>query len=164
LEPCDSVPPNWWVRSAADTALSTITDGTSVMIKFGRDTRPLHIDCLAHAVYLCVCDVLHKEKRKSGDCADQNNVARDTEEEESDEAKSETAADKLVDELPTVVLDSEFRTIVAKIRKTVRMKLFTCLQCAMMTICNLKTLLLLEKRKLFSLIAKLDGIVFSNTS
>jgi len=107
-----------------DTVIvSTITDGASVVMKFGRDTRPLHIVCLAHAIHFCVCDVLYKEKRKNYDCNDQNNIARDTEEEESDEAESETAEDNLVDESPIVVLHSEFRTIVAKIRKTV--KLFT---------------------------------------
>ena len=107
-----------------DTVIvSTVTDGASVVMKFGRDTRPLHIACLAHAIHFCVCDVLYKEKRKNNDCNDQNNTARDTEEEESNEAESETAEDNLVDEQPIVVLHSEFRTIVAKIRKTV--KLFT---------------------------------------
>jgi len=90
--------------------VSTTTDRASVMIKFGRDTRPLHIACLAHAIHLCVCDVLYKENLKNNDCNNQNNIARETEEEESDEAESETAEDNLVDELPLVVLDSEFQT------------------------------------------------------
>ena len=86
--------------------MSTITDGASVMMKFGRDTRPLHIACLAHAIHLCVCDVLCKEKRKKTGCNDQNSIAREIEEKESDEAESETAEDNLVDEQPIVVLDS----------------------------------------------------------
>jgi len=73
--------------------------------------------------FICVFVMYHTEKRKNNDYDDQNNIARETEEEESDEAESETAEDNLVDEQPIVVLDSEFQTIVAKIRKTV--KLFT---------------------------------------
>ena len=41
--------------------VSTITDGASVMMKFGRLTKSLHISCLAHATRLCICDVLYKK-------------------------------------------------------------------------------------------------------
>ena len=40
---------------------ATITDGASVMMKFGRITNPIHVTCLAHAVHLSICDVLYKK-------------------------------------------------------------------------------------------------------
>ena len=41
--------------------VATITDGASLMIKFGKDTYPEHVTCYAHAIYLMVCDVLYKK-------------------------------------------------------------------------------------------------------
>ena len=34
--------------------VATITDGASVMMKVGRETCPLHIACLSHAIHLCI--------------------------------------------------------------------------------------------------------------
>lgn len=53
-----------YALSANDDIVSTITDGASIMMKFGRETMPLHIPCLAHAIHLSVCDVFYKEKPK----------------------------------------------------------------------------------------------------
>ena len=41
--------------------VATITDGASLMVKFGRDTCPEHVTCYAHAIHLAVCDVLYKK-------------------------------------------------------------------------------------------------------
>ena len=47
-----------YALSLNDDIMSTITDGESIMIKFLSETEPLHFSCLAHAIYLSVCDVL----------------------------------------------------------------------------------------------------------
>ena len=90
------------------------------MMKVGRETSPLHIACLSHAIHLCICDVLYKEKRKINEFNNKNNNANDNEVEEEDSDIDKTAEDNL-DELPDIVLVSEFRTIVTKVRKTVKM-------------------------------------------
>ena len=41
--------------------VATITDGASLMVKFGKDTCPEHMTCYAHAIHLAVCDVLYKK-------------------------------------------------------------------------------------------------------
>ena len=41
--------------------VATITDGASLMVKFGKDTCPEHVTCYAHAIHLAVCDVLYKK-------------------------------------------------------------------------------------------------------
>ena len=41
--------------------VATITDGASLMVKFGKDTCPEHGTCYAHAIHLAVCDVLYKK-------------------------------------------------------------------------------------------------------
>ena len=90
------------------------------MMKVGRETSPLHIACLSHAIDLCVCDVLYKEKRKINEFNNKNNNENDNEVEEEDSDIDETAEDNL-DKLLDIVLVSEFCTIVTKVRKTVKM-------------------------------------------
>ena len=41
--------------------VATITDGASLMVKFGKGTCPEHVTCYAHAIPLAVCDVLYKK-------------------------------------------------------------------------------------------------------
>ena len=55
--------------------MATITDGASVMMKMGRETNPLHIACLFHAIHLCICHVLYKEKQKINKFNNKNNNA-----------------------------------------------------------------------------------------
>ena len=141
--------------------MATITDGASVMMKVGRETSPLHIACLSHAIHLCICDVLYKEKRKINEFNNKNNNANDNEVEEEDSDIDETAEDNL-DELPDIVLVSEF---VQSLQKCARqLKCSENPWCATMTIYSLKTLPPLEKRKLYSWIARLGGIVCSKCS
>ena len=99
--------------------VATITDGASVMMKVGQETSPLHIACLSHAIHLCICDVLYKEKRKINEFNNKNNNANDNEVEEEDSDIDETEDN--LDELPDIVLVSLFCTIVTKVRKTVKM-------------------------------------------
>ena len=140
--------------------VATITGGAGVMMKVGRETCPLHIACLFHAIHLCICDVLYKEKRKINKFNNKNNNANDNEvEEDSDIDK--TAEDNL-DELPDIVLVSEFCTIITKCTR--QLKCSESPQCATITIYSLKTLPPLEKRKLYSWIARLGGIVCSKCS
>ena len=41
--------------------VATITDGASLMVKFGKETCPKHVTYYAHAIHLAVCDVLYKK-------------------------------------------------------------------------------------------------------
>ena len=100
--------------------VATITDGASAMMKVGRQTSPLHIVCLLHAIHLCICDILYKEKRKINEFNNKNNNAYDNEVEEDDSDLDETTEDNF-DELPDIVLVSEFHKTVARVRKIVKM-------------------------------------------
>ena len=110
---------------------------------------------------MCICDVLYKEKRKINEFNNKNNNANDNEVEEEDSDIDETAEDNL-DELPDIVLVSEFRTIVTKVRKTVKMFRKSVVRNGD----NLQpqNIAPLEKRKLYSWIARLGGIVCSKCS
>ena len=46
-----------YALSLNDDTVSTITNGASSMINFGRETEPSHFFCLAHAIHVSVCDV-----------------------------------------------------------------------------------------------------------
>ena len=70
----------------------TITDGASVMMKFGKQTKPIHIACLAHAIHLCVCGILYKPHKMNDNVIDditEEEVDYDETEEECDEPNSE---------------------------------------------------------------------------
>ena len=41
--------------------VATVTDGASLIIKFGKETCLEHVTCYAHAIHLAVCDVLYKK-------------------------------------------------------------------------------------------------------
>ena len=41
--------------------VATVTDGASLMVKFGKETCPEHVTCYAHTIHLAVCDVLYKK-------------------------------------------------------------------------------------------------------
>ena len=41
--------------------VATITDGASLMVKFGKETCPEYVTCYAHAIHLAVCNILHKK-------------------------------------------------------------------------------------------------------
>ena len=42
--------------------VATITDGASIMKKFGKDTDPIHVMCMAHAIHLSVTDMFFTKK------------------------------------------------------------------------------------------------------
>ena len=46
--------------------VATITDGASVMMKFGKTTTPIYLACLVHAIHLCICDILYKNNTIMG--------------------------------------------------------------------------------------------------
>ena len=41
--------------------VATVTDGASLMVKFGKETCFEYVTCYAHAIDLAVCDVLYKK-------------------------------------------------------------------------------------------------------
>ena len=47
--------------------IATVTDGASLMVKFGKETCPEYVICYAHAIHLAVCDVLYKKTQHSKD-------------------------------------------------------------------------------------------------
>ena len=75
-----------YALSLNDDIVSIIMDGASIMIKFGRETEPLHFSCLAHAIHLSVCVVLYTEKPKeiSDECCNGGGTGNATVNKESD--------------------------------------------------------------------------------
>ena len=81
---------------------ATVTDGASVMTKFGRLTSPTHVLCLAHAMHLSVCDVLYQQRRSALSSIIPEEVEDDEE-----------------DELPAMIVP-EYDCIIDKVRKVSR--------------------------------------------
>ena len=48
--------------SLDDEVVASVTDGAGIMMKFDRNTNPLHVACLPHAIHLVVCDVLYQSQ------------------------------------------------------------------------------------------------------
>ena len=76
----------------------------------------LHIACLAHAIHISVSDVQHKEKSLDEEPIGEDNVTEENgEEEESNEAEDDFEEDF------NVFLAPEINTIVAKVRRVVKL-------------------------------------------
>ena len=98
------------------------TDGASVMIKFGKQSRVLHSVCWAHAIHLCVMDVLYKKEKQK--------VSTHDIEEDNDNpvevSKNEDIEDEDIenedrgDEEQEVNLIPKFQETIKKVRKTVK--------------------------------------------
>ena len=67
--------------------VSCITDGASIMVKFGQIVNAIHQICLAHAIHLCVTDVLYEKKKKSRKSTEGEEVEDEEEEREESEAE-----------------------------------------------------------------------------
>ena len=46
--------------------VATVTDGASLIVKFGKETCPEHVTYYVHAIHLAVCDALYKKKHSTG--------------------------------------------------------------------------------------------------
>ena len=68
--------------------IACVTDGASVMKKFGYLFDALHQQCYAHGIHLAVCDVLYKKQTPFSTSDSTNEDAREvqsTNDEEDDE-------------------------------------------------------------------------------
>ena len=54
------------------------------MMKFGKTTTSIHITCLAHAIHLCICDILYKKNTIMGDLKNSCDEDDDDENEDDD--------------------------------------------------------------------------------
>ena len=50
-----------------DDIVCSITDGASVMVKFGTLTNSLHQLCFAHGIHLAICDVIYDKNKTDAD-------------------------------------------------------------------------------------------------
>ena len=115
-----------YALSLNDDIVSTITNGASIVIKFKRETEPLHFSCLAQAIHLSVWDLLYIEKPKqiSYECRDgggicnatANNESQGKEyaEEKSDEQECDEEQQNCFDIIP------EIKEVIKKVRKIIK--------------------------------------------
>ena len=114
-----------YALSLNDGIVSTIMDGASIIIKFGRETEPLHFSCLAQAIHLNVCDTLYTEKPKqiSDEYRDGGGTGNATTSDEKDgEENGEEISDKQeFDEEQQNCFDiiPKIKEIIKKVRKIV---------------------------------------------
>ena len=45
--------------------VAAVSEGASLMVKFGKNACPEHVICYAHAIHLAVCNVLYKKKHST---------------------------------------------------------------------------------------------------
>lgn len=108
--------------SLENDIVATVTDGASVMMRFGRETEPMHYACLAHAIHLCVCDVLYKSsepRQKTNDGVRGGTIEEeDSEEENIEEFAGVLGSDE--DEQKHFEIVPGISEIIQKVRKIVK--------------------------------------------
>ena len=102
--------------------VASVTDGASLMVRFGKDTCPEHVTCYGHAIHLAVCDVLYKKTQLQkpsenficllSDC--ENDTENDSIAEGDDNSKEE-------EQNKAVPLASNLQNVVKKVRKIVKL-------------------------------------------
>ena len=104
--------------------ICAMSDGASVMKKFGRLIAPVHITCLAHAIHLCVCDVLYKKIPTPAN----DQYMCDSSSDESNESCVESDDDDDDDDIPIMMIaqaegapSKDFNKVVAKVRTIVKL-------------------------------------------
>jgi hypothetical protein len=104
--------------------IGSVTDGASVMKKFGKDTKPIHQQCYVHGIQLAVCDILYKKLPPSS--AFQVDGEED---QEIDDAEEEYELDEDLEAGFVISQDTDqvipdlapaYTNIIAKVRKLVR--------------------------------------------
>jgi hypothetical protein len=105
--------------------VASCTDGASVMQKFGRITKPLHMMCYAHAIHLSVCDLFVTKKKKQTAQVDSENNDSGSDAESDQEFDSDEEGDQGFEVNPAVENEvtfiEEFQSIIAKIRKYIKL-------------------------------------------
>ena len=101
--------------------VATITDGASLMVKFGRDTFPEHVICYAHAIHLAVCDVLYKKPQPQHKPSEDfirlvDHCESDTENDSIAEGEDDSDEEETDNAVP---LASNLQNVVQKVRKIV---------------------------------------------
>lgn len=110
-----------------------VTDGASVMTKFGRLSTNEFQACYQHAIHLAVCDVLYSKKKDNANTTAENetdnNDGDDDNEEQQDEdtedyevaASTESTNDNYaLDETERIDLNDDIKHIIKSVRKDVK--------------------------------------------
>lgn len=106
--------------SLEDDLVSTITDGASVMVKFGRISATLHQLCFAHGVQLAITDVLYpsaKTDSPTPNSDDDESSDLDTDEDE----RELNEGFRIEDEVENEISHETMKPLVNKVRKVVKM-------------------------------------------
>ena len=113
-----------YALSLNDDIVSTTTDGASIMMKFGRETEPLHFSCLAYAIHLSVCDVLDTKKLKqiSDECRDDGGTGKASDKSDGEENAEEKSDEQECDKEQQNCFDiiPEIKEIIKKVKKNVK--------------------------------------------
>ncbi len=101
--------------------VADITDGAAMMVKFGRETKPLHVICYAHAIHLAVCDVLYKKPEQKpsemflSDALTTEHNDEEEDEDVDDEEEEEGRRDNDNESAPDLAVG--FHEVIKKVRK-----------------------------------------------
>ena len=119
-----------YALSLNDDIVSTTTDGASIMMKFGRETEPLHFSCQAYAIYLSVCDVLDTKKPKqiSDKCLDDGGTGKASDKSDGEENAEEKSDEQECDKEQQNCFDiiPEIKEIIKKVKKCQKFLQISC--------------------------------------
>lgn len=97
--------------------VATVTDGASLMVKFGKDTSPYHVTCYAHAIHLAVCDILYIKENHTRSVPSTNENCCEI---VTDSASDDEDEDDLTEDEVTPSLSPNLQNLIKKVRETVK--------------------------------------------
>ena len=107
----------------ADCIVCSVTDGASMMVKFGKIVPTEHQTCYTHGIHLAVQEVLY-EKNQSNNL-DEEKVESDNDEEEDSDSDNEENSRFIDDEINESIslpkVKNHFQSVIIKVRKIVKL-------------------------------------------
>ena len=107
----------------ADWIVCSVTDGASMMVKFGKIVPTEHQTCYTHGVHPAVQEVLY-EKNQSNNLDEEKVESDDDEEEDSDSDNEENSRfidDEISESISLPKVKVHFQSVIIKVRKIVKL-------------------------------------------
>ena len=113
----------WKNLDLADCIVCFVTDGASMMVKFGKIVPTKHQTCYTHRVHLAVQEVLYAKNQSNN--LDEEKVESDNDEEENSDSDNEENSrfidDKINESISLPKVKVNFQYVIIKVRKIVKL-------------------------------------------
>ncbi len=107
----------------ADCVVCSVTDGASVMVKFGKIISTEHQTCYTHGVHLAVQEVLYEKNQSSnsGEKQEESDNDKENSDDSDNKENSRFIDDKINESISIPKVKVHLQSVIVKVRKIVKL-------------------------------------------